>query len=228
MAPYGVYLDFERDILPLSRFSEGGSVTERHLLFALGLGLVETAGRAAVAAFLKDCLGLSLTEIQEARLSDVSNPYFDYDLLDVLKARLVGRIYVPATDECLSLAQAKELAAGSGALLCYEYLGNTGDLGDPDKKTQRFEDACLDDVARVLADYRVDGVTYMPSRGAAEQHAHVRELCARYGFKEILGEDISSPRQPFIVSQLEQPEYAHLVCATWELVKRDRAPGGEV
>ena len=33
--PYGLALDFERDVLPLSQHAGGGSVTERHILYAL-------------------------------------------------------------------------------------------------------------------------------------------------------------------------------------------------
>ena len=35
LAPYGIGLDFEKDVLPLSQHESGGSVTERHLLYAL-------------------------------------------------------------------------------------------------------------------------------------------------------------------------------------------------
>ena len=34
-APYGITLNFENDVLPLSMAHEGGSVTERHILYAL-------------------------------------------------------------------------------------------------------------------------------------------------------------------------------------------------
>jgi hypothetical protein len=223
MAPYGLYLDFNRDILPLSGFNEGGTITERHLLFALGGRLKKTIGPASVAGFLTDSLGITLTEVEQGRLVDPANPYFDYDLLDVLKAKLIGRIYVPASDECLTLAQASEFAKKTGGLLCYEYLGNVGDSSSPDRKAQQFEDACLDEVARVLYDNDVGGITYKPSQITPEQYARIRELCSRYGFREILGEDISSPRQQFICRQLELPEYAHLARTAWELIERERA-----
>ena len=41
LLPYGLALDFERDILPLSQHSSGGSVTERHILYALSSALTE-------------------------------------------------------------------------------------------------------------------------------------------------------------------------------------------
>lgn len=41
IAPYGLKLDFERDVLPLSQFNNGGCVTERHILYALCAALTE-------------------------------------------------------------------------------------------------------------------------------------------------------------------------------------------
>ena len=41
----GIQLSFERDIIPLSKFHEGGSVTERHLLYGLSLKLIEKYGK---------------------------------------------------------------------------------------------------------------------------------------------------------------------------------------
>ena len=39
--PYGLSLDFDNDILPLSQYANGGSVTERHILYALAAALTE-------------------------------------------------------------------------------------------------------------------------------------------------------------------------------------------
>ena len=39
--PYGLELDFNNDVLPLSQYSSGGSVTERHILYALSAKLTE-------------------------------------------------------------------------------------------------------------------------------------------------------------------------------------------
>ena len=39
--PYGLELDFNNDVLPLSQYSAGGSVTERHILYALAAKLTE-------------------------------------------------------------------------------------------------------------------------------------------------------------------------------------------
>ena len=41
LAPYGLALDYDRDVLPLSQHASGGSVTERHILYALAAALTE-------------------------------------------------------------------------------------------------------------------------------------------------------------------------------------------
>ena len=41
ISPYGLSLDFDKDILPLSQSALGGSVTERHILYALTAALTE-------------------------------------------------------------------------------------------------------------------------------------------------------------------------------------------
>jgi hypothetical protein len=35
VSPYGLSLNFDTDVLPVSNYAAGGSVTERHILFAL-------------------------------------------------------------------------------------------------------------------------------------------------------------------------------------------------
>jgi len=41
LKPYDLGLDFNSDVLPLSQYSSGGSVTERHILYALAAKLTE-------------------------------------------------------------------------------------------------------------------------------------------------------------------------------------------
>lgn len=53
-APYGIRLDFDRDVVPLSEFVHGGSITERHLLFALSQKLTERFGKGEEIGFLPD------------------------------------------------------------------------------------------------------------------------------------------------------------------------------
>ena len=59
---FGLQLDFEKDVLPLSCSSDGGSVTERHLLFALAKKLGDRFGRtSALIEFLEKDLNLKIS-----------------------------------------------------------------------------------------------------------------------------------------------------------------------
>lgn len=219
IAPVGLSLDFDRDVLPISKYHEGGSVTERHLMYALALRMVERFGRGpAVVELVQTRLGISLGEGQISQLSDPNNPYYEYDLLGIFKGSLVEQVFVDATDECMHISELKQLSVQTGALLCYPYLGDVGDSVTGDKKTQKFEDDYLDLLFEVLKDWQIDAVTYMPSRNTPGQLARLQQKCKDYGFFEISGEDINQPRQKFICSQLAQPQFAHLIDAAWSLI----------
>ncbi|MBR5620571.1 MAG: PHP domain-containing protein [Clostridia bacterium] len=219
----GIRLDFERDVLPLSQYADGGSVTERHLICALCRAIVDMCGRAGTVRFLEDTLSLPLSDKQRAQLGDADNPYIDYDLLGVLKSAFVSRIYVPATDECMHARELAALAKETGALLCYAYLGDVTDSVTGDKRSGKFEDGYLDELFETLRALEVDAVTYMPSRNTLAQLRRVQALCDAGGFLQISGEDVNSPRQSFVCEQLRLPEFRRLTAATWALIERERS-----
>ena len=219
----GVVLDFDRDVLPLSQFSDGGTVTERHLIYALCQKILSLVGNAGVADFVQNILRLPLSEKQLSHLSDPENPFLPYDLLGVLKSAFVGRIYVPATEECLHIGELSALAKQTDVLLCYAYLGDVGESVTGDKRSGKFEDGYLPELFDVLRQYDVDAVTYMPSRNSPSQLARIQQMCREGGFMQISGEDVNSPRQSFICPQLRDPQFRHLTDATWALIERERA-----
>ncbi|MEI6579482.1 MAG: PHP domain-containing protein, partial [Eubacteriales bacterium] len=135
MLPFEMTLDFDSEVVPISQFSAGGCVTERHLLYVLGEKIAKLAGQTKTAEFLENKMKIVLSEKQRAQLDDAENPYFLYDLLGILKASLVERIYVPATNECMHISELSRLAKDTGSMLCYSYLGDVGDSVTGDKKT---------------------------------------------------------------------------------------------
>ncbi len=59
---YGFDLDFDRDVLPLSRYSDGGSVTERHILYAMANETIKKYGKGeALVTFLTLTLAIPLS-----------------------------------------------------------------------------------------------------------------------------------------------------------------------
>jgi hypothetical protein len=222
VAPSGIVLDFEKDVVPLSMFDCGGSVTERHLLAALAHKIIATVGEEGVAEFLTDKLGLTLSARQLEWMRQRDPLCFSYDILGVLKSSLNARTFIPADEELLTLAEVVELADRAGAILCYAYLGDVGDSPTGDKKAEKFEDSYLDELFAFLAQAGVHGVTYMPSRNTRAQMERLMALCREFGMTEISGEDINQPRQSFICQQLSDPMFAHLVDMAWKLVEREK------
>jgi hypothetical protein len=220
----GVSLDFEKDVIPVSKSLEGGSITERHILYALSLKLIDIYGKGtALVSFLKEQLKLNISTKIEAFLVDAANPYYAYDLLGLLKSELVESIYINATLECPDVKDVINFSKSIGAISAYAYLGDVGNSVTGDKKTQKFEDDYIDLLFEVLKELNYNAVTYMPSRNSMEQLMKVRSLCDKYGFFQISGEDINSPRQSFICEALRNESFKNLFDATWALVGHEKA-----
>ena len=215
-------LDYDTDVRPLSMWQEGGSVTERHLMFALARKMTEIYGREQALIDALAALGVSLSEKQTAQMSDAENVHYEYDLLGILKSAFVEKIYIDATDECPSLPQMVEKCREVDAFLCYAYLGDVGDSVTGDKKAQKFEDDYLDELFAFLEESGVRAVTYMPSRNTREQLLRLRALCEQYDFFQVSGEDINSPRQSFVIKAMEDPLFANLIEATWTLIEHEK------
>ena len=215
---FGLTLDFDKDVYPLSRAAEGGSVTERHLLFALAVKLNARFGRTQnLISLLEDDLKLKVSDKIRGYLTDEANPNFLYDLLGVLKAD-TKFFYIDADEEMPDCEQFVKVAKSFGAIPAYAYLGDVGESPTGDKKAQKFEDSFLDELIEELKKTGFEAIAYMPTRNTPEQLNRIMKLCRENGFFEISGEDINSPRQKFACAALALPEYSHLIDSTWALI----------
>ena len=217
----GVELDYDRDVLPLSQAAENGGVTERHLMYALAIELVKQVGKGQGMIDKLTSIGMNLSEKQKNMLMDTEYPFYEYDVLGMLKGTFVPLIFIDATDECPKLADMVKLCKDIDAYLCYAYLGDVGESVTGDKKAQKFEDDYLDEVFECLAEEGVKAVTYMPTRNTPAQLERLRGLCDQYGMFQISGEDINSPRQIFIIKAMENPMFQNLIDATWKLIEHE-------
>lgn len=222
MAKYGVTLDFEKDVLPLSNAAKGGSVTERHLSRALSEKLLARYPEgAALVRFLEEDMGFAISAKVRGYLMDEANPFRMYDLLGFIKSDVIGKFYIPATDECPDVRDVLALSEEVGAISAYAYLGDVGDSVTGDKRAQKFEDDYLDELVPFLKELGFRAITYMPSRNTMAQLNRVRVLCEQYGLMQISGEDINSPRQSFVCEAQRAPAFAHLITATWALIAHE-------
>ncbi len=193
----GIALDFDKDVLPLSMFHDGGGVTERHLMLALAQkisGKVET---------------------------DYDSMLELYDLVGKLKKECIPQVFIPATDECPTLQEMVAFAKEVDGILAYAYLGDVTQSVTGDKKAQTFEDAYLDELFEVIAAAGVKAVTYMPTRNTPEQLNRLRALCEQYGMLQISGEDINSPRQSFVIEKMRDEQFSNLIASTWQIIHHE-------
>lgn len=216
-----INLDYERDVLPISNEADGGSVTERHLMYALALKMVSTFGKGQPLINYLDSIDITLSAAQKMQLLDTSYFFYEYDLLGILKSAFVPKIYIDATDECPNIRDVVKLCNDIDALPCYAYLGDVTSSVTGDKKAQKFEDDYLDDVIKTMKDCGIRAVTYMPTRNTMEQLLRIRALCDKNGLFQVSGEDINSPRQSFVIKAMENPMFSNLIDATWKLIRHE-------
>ncbi len=218
----GVELDYDRDVLPLSMAAENGGVTERHLMYALAIELVKQVGKGQGMIDKLTEVGMVLSEKQKTMLLDTEYPFYEYDVLGMLKGTFVPKIFIDATDECPKLSDMVKLCDEIDAYLCYAYLGDVGESVTGDKKAQKFEDDYIEEVFECLKEEGVKAVTYMPTRNTPAQLERLRSLCDQYGMFQISGEDINSPRQIFVIKAMENPMFQNLIDATWKLIEHEK------
>jgi hypothetical protein len=217
-------LSYDAGILPLSMAHEGGSVTERHILYAMSLALIVRFGKGRpLLDRLSTHFSITAAPKIASLLLDTDNPYYPYDLLGVIKSSFNERIFIqPGEDECLKVEEVSAFARSINAFPAYAYLGDVAESPTGDKKAEKFEDDFLDTLFPFLKDAGFLAVTYMPPRNTGAQLARVRSLCERYGFMEICGVDINSPRQSFNCPELLRPEFANLIDTTRALSAHEK------
>ncbi len=217
-------LDFDADVLAISEAAHGGSVTERHILYALSLKLIDVFGKGpALVGFVEGHMQVPIAGALRELLLDVDNPHYAYDLLGAFKASLVPEFFVLSEhDECISVHDAVGFANEIGAIPAYAYLGDVGESPTGDKKAEKFEDDVLDDLVPELAKIGFKAITYMPPRNTKAQLLRLQSLCADNGLMEISGVDINSSRQSFNCPILLEPEFRHLADAAWALIAHEK------
>ena len=216
-------LDFDTDVSPLSMVAEGGSITERHILFALAKKIYDhLKTQDKIVEFLKNTLCITIPQVLEDRLLDTSNEHFLYDLLGLFKGAYLEKFFIqPNEDEILDVKTVVDFALSIGAIPAYAYLGDIATSVTGDKKSEQFEDAYLDELVAYLSSIGFPAITYMPPRNTVEQMRRLQGLCKKYNLMEISGVDINSSRQSFNCPELLRPEAIHLVDSAWALVAHE-------
>lgn len=222
---FGMELDFERDVVPVSFWKQKGSITERHILFATAGMIMKNCGKGRlVLDFLEEKLGISVPESNRKYLADEENVIYQYDLTNVLKGFFSESMYVPAGhEETPDVRTAVPFLNGLGCISTYTYLGDVKKSSvTGDKKVQKFEDDILDQMFECLSEYGMRGFSYAPTRNSPDQIERVRRLCSRYQMLEICGEDINQPRQNFNCKYSSDQDRNFFNDSTWAIIGHEK------
>lgn len=217
-------IDFEKDIVNISNLTRNGSITERHILYALAKKITDKLGQGEKTLnFIEDKMLLQLSEKTRVLLRDNINPHYLYDLLGVFKANFLPRFYIkPNKYECINVKTVVEFANSIGAIPTYAYLGDVNHSVTGDKKSEKYEDCFIDELFKELKDIGFKAITYMPPRNTKKQLNRVKNLCEKLGFMEISGVDINSSRQSFNCPEVLDPDFSHLIGSTWALIAHEK------
>jgi predicted metal-dependent phosphoesterase TrpH len=217
-------IDFNKEIYNISQAKEGGSITERHILYTFARKIIQKAGKGEkLISFLKDNLDIVLSEKIKKFLLDENNQFYLYDLLGILKSSFLDKIFIqPDYEECISVYEAVKFSNSINAIPAYAYLGDVTDSPTGDKRAEKFEDDFLEELIPELKRIGFKAITYMPPRNTLSQLLRLQRLCKKYKLMEISGVDINSPRQFFNYPIILRPEFAHLIEATWALIAHEK------
>ncbi len=221
LSPYGISLDFDADVIPVSRWNQQGSITERHILFATAKKLIEARGKGQeLLDFMEKKLEIPVQGKAREYLLDLESDIYTYDLTNVLKGYFSEYMYVNAGhEETPDVATTVPYLNSLGCITTYTYLGDVrGTSVTGDKKTQKFEDDVLDEMFACLSSYGMRGFSYAPTRNAPDQVERVRALCRQYHMLEVCGEDINQPRQPLICQQSSEEDRIFFNDSTWAII----------
>ena len=222
---YGIEkIYFREEVYNISQAQEGGSITERHILYAFAKKIIQKVGKGEkLILFLKDNLGIELSAKIENLLLDKNNQFYLYDLLGILKSSFLDKIFIqPDYEECTSVYEAVKFSNSINAIPAYAYLGDVTDSPTGDKRAEKFEDGFLEELIPELKKIGFKAITYMPPRNTLSQLLRLQRLCKKYELMEISGVDINSPRQSFNYPIILRSEFAHLIEATWALIAHEK------
>ena len=217
-------LDFDKDVWAISQADNGGSITERHILYALAKKLTAEFGKGEnLINFIQEKMKIEIPAKLAEMLMDLQNPHYEYDLLGVFKSTLVPSFFIQSDSaECIPVYDAVKFANSINAIPAYAYLGDIAESPTGDKKAEKYEDDYLDELIPELKRIGFKAVTYMPPRNTLEQLQRVQKLCSEHELMEISGVDINSSRQSFSCPIILTPEFRHLTKSTWALIAHEK------
>ncbi len=209
LAEYGLNLDFEKDVKSLATVSDGGVLTEEHLLLAVANKILERYDKGKdTVDFLLGELELELNDDQKKYLKDTFNPGYELDMVDILRQDLLP-MWIDADEECPDVKEFVKIAKETGAILAYSYTGD--------------EEISAEELLAVLKGLGFNAVTYCPSKLSQDQLEEIKALCVKYDLLQLSGEFVNRPRQAFIEDSVNTEAFSYLKDTSWAVIGHEKA-----
>ena len=211
-APHGVAVDYDKDVLPLTKIKEDGSVTERHVLRAAATNVIAEYGKGNGAKEFLQKVGFSIDEHLTALLSDEDNPFYMDDLVTALKEN-AGAFGVGSRREAIDMPDVVTRLENFGAIVSYLYFGNLDDLVEGENTKEKMQNLVLG-----VKELGFHSMSVKVSRLSEEDLALLCDLCREHDILLLPGTAVNSPRQPFGCDVQLKPEFKSLADACWAVV----------
>lgn len=201
---YGISLNFDKDVKPLSLASEGGTLTERHILYAFAQKLVDKFGDAdRIKKFITSDLGINIEEEYLNAVSDIESPYYAHDLVSCLRNE--ARFFYVRADEIPDVKDVVAMAKRHGALIAYTYVGSAHrHYAEGEEKVITLEDGYLSEFIAYLGELGFDAVEYFPDDVPPQRAEYIAREAAANGMFVLPHCDVSSPRRRFAPAEKTQ------------------------
>lgn len=209
LAAYGLNLDFDKDIASLASVSDGGVITEDHLLLGIANKILEKYDKGTdTVDFLSGELELDISEEYKVLLKDTFNPGYELDMADILRQDLLP-MWIDADEECPDIKEFVRIAHETGAILSYSYTGD--------------EEIPAEELLAAVKTLGFNAVSYSPSRLPAAECEKLKNLCESLSLLPLCADSVSRPRHPFVSEVSNTPEFEYLKETSRAVIGHEKA-----
>ena len=212
---YGMYLDFEQDIVPFSKWIARGNITEKHLLYAAAKKIREKYKTGTeILSFLCRGIGADLSNLERKKVLNEENPFYLYDITDILEKSLLKHIYEPVS--MYEVPSAKKMIPyliKRGGIPSYIFEG---------------EKNVLHEMIDSLVKHGMQTISYVPHCGDVSYMWIVQTLCQKYSLIGIAENIIDHPQQLFCEIEHDQKVRVDMDKIIWAIVGHENVVNVDV
>ncbi len=194
----GLAVDFDKDVMSVSAQKGVGTIMSKHIYLAASNKLIKKFGMGKpLADFIRDKMCLDISEREYELLCDVKNPFYKYDLVQILRDN--SRDYA-VDNELPCIEKIAELAKSGGFVFAAEY-----GKAEPCKEFEKF--------ALEAKEYGCNAVSFVLKDGDEALLASYAEILIKNQMLALPLEKVEYPRNKFESSMPEFLRKCFLKCA---------------